>query len=695
MQKPDRLPVVVASFLALHILLSIGDPLCFWGVSTLAYLPPWVTVLFLAASVLLLIPSMQERIAQGIGVLPAEVDPWATDQPNRRFQVLIVLVWSFLLISLQSATHLLGDGLLLVRELGSAVWRDTPRIDHAPLTFWLIESLHEVAHLVSISAESTYRLYSYASGILYLVVALRVAGTIGSSVSRKVLITAFLLTPAYIQLFFGYAENYSLLFPGILAYLLLCFECLHGRLPIWAPAVLLGFLIPLHFTAAALAPSLVAVAILRARTQFVAPESSPWIRRGRLLGQLSTTILATAIIFVLIGFDLVEYVVDFKTSHLLPLTSEPDAAYHYRLLSWGHLIDILNQYLLVAPSALIILCLRRDRSRSPDPYQMVLLVASVFPFVFTFVANPEIGASRDWDAFAYPAIPLTLWASLIVIDHFREPQDFRRAGILICGATLLHTLTWIGVNASESASEDRFSDLLQRGRFSAAARAYGWETLASHHRLRERPQQALVAYQRAAETNPTNPRYWNSVGAMYHEIGRYREAMKAFQKTLDLDPGFTEAYDNAVKLCYNLGNRYHDQQKYEEAIEFYSRAVELDSTLYKAHYNLADAHVQLGHYGDAVQSYRKAASADTTNPEPLLNMGIAYYHLSDYPKAVASLHEALQRDPTHIDAHYNLGIVHRDNAETDSAKVYFHKVLQLDSRHPQVASILGWLAGNR
>ena len=695
MQRPDRLLVVVASFLALHVLLSIWDPFCFWGMSTLAYLPPWVTLLFLGASVLLLVPSIQDRVAQAIAGLPSEVDPWADDESGRRFKILTILIWSFLLISLQSATHLLGDGLLLVRELGSAVWKEMPRIDHAPLTFWLIESLHNVAQRVSLSAESTYRLYSYTSGILYLVIVLRLARTIGSSASQKVLITAFLLTPAYIQLFFGYAENYSPLFPGILAYLLLCYHSLHGRLPIWVPAALLGSLIPLHFTATALAPSLIALAILRARVQSDNTEPSSWIQRGKVVGQLSAVVVIAGIIFALIDFDLVGYLREFKASHLLPLTSDPGATYHYRLLSWGHLLDILNQYLLVAPSALIILCLRRSPSRSTDPYQKVLLAASVFPFLFTFVANPEIGASRDWDAFAYPAIPLTLWASLTLIDHFREPRDFKRAGILICGATLLHTLTWIGVNASESAAEDRFSDLLRHGRFSAAARAYGWETLASHHRIQQEPQEALAAYRMATEANPTNPRYWNAIGAMNHEIGQYREAMRAFQKALDLDPHSTDAYDNAVKLCYNLGNKHYDQLQYEEAIGFYMRAVELDSTLYDALYNIGDAYAQLGRYEDATDYYRRAASADTASPEPLLNMGIAFYHLGDYPKAVASLHEALERDPAHIAAHYNLGIVHRDNAEIDSAKVYFYKVLRLDPRHAQAASILGWLAENR
>ena len=232
-------------------------------------------------------------------------------------------------------------------------------------------------------------------------------------------------------------------------------------------------LIPLHFTAAALTPSLIALAILRGRARSEASEASPWIRRGTVLGQLSVTILVTAVLFALVDYSPIDYLRGFKASRLLGLTADPDATYRYRLLSWGHLLDIFNLYLLVAPSALIVLCLRREHAPSAAPYRTFLLVASVFPFLLTLVANPEIGASRAWDAFAYPAIPLTLWAALALIDHFREPQDLGRAGFVVCGAVALHTLLWIGVNATESAAESRFLDLLQRGRFSSGARAYG------------------------------------------------------------------------------------------------------------------------------------------------------------------------------------------------------------------------------
>ena len=45
---------------------------------------------------------------------------------------------------------------------------------------------------------------------------------------------------------------------------------------------------------------------------------------------------------------------------------------------------------------------------------------------------------------------------------------------------MLHTLSWVVVNAREAAAEARFEKLLQTCPLSRYARSYGWETLGTH-----------------------------------------------------------------------------------------------------------------------------------------------------------------------------------------------------------------------
>ena len=42
-------------------------------------------------------------------------------------------------------------------------------------------------------------------------------------------------------------------------------------------------------------------------------------------------------------------------------------------------------------------------------------VAGLYPLLFNAMANPEIGAFRDWDALSFPALPLSLWAACALL----------------------------------------------------------------------------------------------------------------------------------------------------------------------------------------------------------------------------------------------------------------------------------------
>ena len=151
-------------------------------------------------------------------------------------------------IVLRSAIHLMGDGYLLIRELGMSLWQVSPRNDHAPCSFWAVSTLHELGKHLWDSAENTYRVYSYASGFLYLALSFGFAGIVRRDHLHRAVTLSFLLTPGFIQLFFGYVENYSFIYPIFLLYLLIGFLALRRALPVWVAAAVLGILIPLHFT---------------------------------------------------------------------------------------------------------------------------------------------------------------------------------------------------------------------------------------------------------------------------------------------------------------------------------------------------------------------------------------------------------------------------------------------------------------
>ena len=671
-------------FLALHVLIPSWRTHGLWGVDMLAYLPAWARWAFALLGALLLAPPARRLLCASAEKLPAGLSPWSGPRSFYLGSALLSLLALLAFLWLRSATHLLGDGLLLVRELGAGVWQQVPRLDRAPLTVWLVESLDHLGGSTGWSAEATYRACSYASGLVYVVLSFRVARAAGSDATSKAVVLGFLLTPGFIQLFFGYVENYPLLLSGILLYLLLSLLVLQGRQPLWVPSALLGALVPLHFAAVALAPSLLALAVLQHRSVSRVSRSAFPVGTARSLAHLVIAPLATLVVFGLINFDIFGYLGDLRGSHFLPLATDPGEPHRAGLFSATHLLDVLNQYLLVAPSALIVLGLVGRSTRSANPCRTFLLTASVFPVLFTFVANPEIGAFRDWDVFAFAALPLTLWSALILIDRIPDRGRLRQAGLLICGAAFLHSLAWVSVNAHAAPAEARFAHLLSHGHLSRHARAYGWETLGIRYYRHREPIRAADAYEEAIAANPDNTRYHTNLGNLYLALGRFDDALDAHAQALRLAPDLGQTHLNMGAVYYRMG-------RFADALEHYRQATVVRPDYAEAFYGLGNSCGRLGRFGEAIEHHRRAVELDPDHARAYVSMADAYSSLGQLDTAIDAYRTAIEKDPYLVSAHLNAGIVYRDLGRTDSAKALLMRVLELDPDHSQAASIRSWL----
>ncbi len=597
-----RPTIVAAAFLALHVLLAHWRPLPFWGADLLTYHPAWVQSLFALAGVLLLIPPVRLRLLKALEKFPSPLAPWTTPRAAILFAFLLAIAGGLAFITLRSAVHFLGDGYLLLRDLPRFLAQDTWKGVNAPLSYWTIARLNQFGPPLWNTPEATYRIFSYTSGILYLLLSLPVARSLGRSPLERTLILGFLLTPGFLQLFFGYIETYAFLLPAILLYLLISVQVLRDRLPLWVPALLLGLLIPLHLTLVSFIPSLLVLAFLHTRTKRDGDsQPSRWRTILKTLASLGACPLLVLLLFTLIDFDLLVYLRTAKGSYLLPLFSDPGFMHPYRLISLSHLLDLFNHYLLVAPSALMVLCLFKKGESSPDPVRTFLLVAALFPTLFTFIANPEIGAFRGWDAFAYPALPLILWAAVALIGLVRERIRLKHIGLLICVASALHSLLWIGLNTREVSAHARFADLLRRCRLSPQARSYGWETLGSYYRSQNQNERALEVHRRALEANPEDLRHWNAIGKLYDDSGQYHFATDHFQKAIGINPDDADAHLNIGRVYIRLGQN-------QLAIDHLQKAVDIKPDDADAHLNIGRIYVRLGQNQLAIDHLQKAVN---------------------------------------------------------------------------------------
>ena len=545
---------VAIGFLILHLVAGYATPAIGWGVHFPAYLPAWASVVVILSAMSFAVPAGRRLL----GRLFNRLEMWCRPLTLVTGNAALLVAGMAVFIASSSAVHLLGDGYLYLRELPL----QTIRADHSPASFWTVRVMYEVVRS-SLDAERVYRLYSYSAGLLYLLVAVSTAKILSRDRRVRALSLVVLVTPGYMLVFCGYVETYALPYAGTVLYLYAGLATIRGKLPWWGLSVLLGALIPLHFILATLIPSLLLVVAMSPRYR-----RSPGANEGgdeegptrRLFSPLRTlaspAIVACGTLLVLtaVNVDPRMYSDVARGSNLLPLTGPGSHYQAYSMFAPRHLVDFVNQLLLAAPIAVLALIALRRRMWSTEPESLFLSCAALVPLAATFVMNPEIGAFRDWDLLAFPAIPLVLWSASRLGNAVEKGSLRREQALIMAGVAGLHTLLWLALNASAVTSTERFVDLLDRGSLSTHARSYGWDTMGEYYRAKGDIQEELEASEIALAANPQNPRHWFNVGVAYSRMGDRDRAIDSWKQAVRLNPEFLDAYDRLATALFEAGD---------------------------------------------------------------------------------------------------------------------------------------------
>lgn len=644
--KPLSIVAAPAVALAGAAFLAGFAPADLWGLSAWTYHGPVSLALCLG------LPAIACLAA--IRTTRQPVDPWR--RPTV-FALALASLLTALFVAATSAVDLLGDGFLYIRELDHAADpADIPRTDRAPLTFVLVRFLTGWARSHDLGADVVYRALSYASGFGYVCVAVAFCRATADTARARTVLLISLLTVGSIQLFCGYAENYAILHLGAMAYLLFAFTALRTGRPAWRAAACLGVLLPVHLSSGALLPSLL---MLSAR------------RRQNRLHAILPLLVCVAIAVPLLaasGFDLNAFL-DRASTNRLSLT-ETGTLRAYGLLSVAHFADWLNGLLLVVPVAFLVFPVHGPRThRSSDTR---LLASIALPaLAFTFIANPEIGAFRDWDVLSLPAIPLATWAAFAFLRGTEEAEGDRIRIALTWGPAAACTLLWVVLNATPAAAIDRYADNLSRPGLAPHARSYGWETLALHHKDGGDTLAAREAFDRAIDATPWKARLWNSVGMMEIEAGRFEEARQALTESARIEP-YHGTWFNIGLVCERLGRP-------KRAIAAYTKAIDLAPRNVRALTNLGALLAKTGRNHAAIAAYRKALTIRPDAPSIHNNLGTAYARAGQHDRAEAAYLAAIRTSPTFAQPYENLSILYATLGDRDRSREMHHRAVILAS----------------
>ena len=155
---------------------------------------------------------------------------------------------------------------------------------------------------------------------------------------------------------------------------------------------------------------------------------------------------------------------------------------------------------------------------------------------------------------------------------------------------------------------------------SDADKALSWNGLGNAYRCVNDYDNAIAAYQKAAEFDPKtagmrdraddfqvtySPKSasaWNDLGELFFKTGAVDEAINAFTKAIELEPSTGQAYSN-------LANALASQGKYQEAVPLFQKSIDLlpENKDKAATWNrLGNAYRKLNDYDNAIKAYQKA-----------------------------------------------------------------------------------------
>ncbi|MCX7974833.1 MAG: tetratricopeptide repeat protein [Candidatus Aminicenantes bacterium] len=141
-------------------------------------------------------------------------------------------------------------------------------------------------------------------------------------------------------------------------------------------------------------------------------------------------------------------------------------------------------------------------------------------------------------------------------------------------------------------------------------------------------QEALKAYIRCLEINPSFSEARNNLGSLYQELGYLDKAEEEFKKALT-DPG----YQSKELPAYNLARLYFLKENFEEALALVNNALRFNSRLAMAH-NLKGLILQkLNRLTEAIECFNQAIKLVPDDVTFNFNLAVAYFNDSQLLKA--------------------------------------------------------------
>ena len=183
-------------------------------------------------------------------------------------------------------------------------------------------------------------------------------------------------------------------------------------------------------------------------------------------------------------------------------------------------------------------------------------------------------------------------------------------------------------------------------------------------RLKENENQnEITKLKEKIETNYSDIKSINDLGAIYLKLGKYEQAIKQFQKALEVDPGYTMG-------PFLFGDVYTDEKNYQSKINEFKDVIKINREYARAHNYLGLTHLKKKSYSSAETSLLESIKINPKYAKAHNNLGVLYEEMGETAKAIESYQTAQKLDPNDPDSLYNLGLAYNNLEDGENSVRY-------------------------
>ncbi len=549
-----------------------------WGINHLQFLPSIFTYLYWAVVVIVIYLMFAPIPIQFFDKVFSKVDNllWGKRISPK---LLFIIFCTAIFYLFRVETHFLGDGYFLLNVFGLDKAYTNNWIE--PGSILLIKNIQQLLGGYSTkTALIAFQGISIVSGFIVLLNFISIIGKICDNSKTRIFGFVTLCFSGNMLLFFGYVEYYPLLWAAAVTFIniSLCFV-LEKKL-FWFLILLLLISMSMHLQAFYYLLGLIFLCIYKQNSDKIIS-----------IFEKKFTYITISILTVGVLVLILLNILNIKFAQIfLPFYEGKQHYPDYSILSFKHILDLLNLSILIFPGVItiIILYLLRFKENSNGFITKLLILFSIGSLFFLVTIDPVLGLARDWDLMSLTLLTPCLLAVYKLKDD-RNLLTVRTVTIYIILTSFI-TFSYLSVYTNVFSSEQRTFSILKhygnkdrggwvaytkrlrdKNRYNTAVIEMNrffpeYEILNQVYDLmnRKKYSKAFVLAKKLVDEKPNQADFLQVLATLYSKKGQYDKAESLYKKAL-----VTKKYH----VIYNeLGQLYQKQRKYQEALKVFKEA---------------------------------------------------------------------------------------------------------------------------